>query len=67
MKYYKCEYLGIIGVQDKNIHHTSGEHTCLTGNGIHNWIRTKDLKDTYEEAQKQTEFAEFLGFEKEKS
>lgn len=46
--------LGVIGIPIDNIKHQDGEYTFLVGRtSKYQWIRTKDLFDTREEAEKQ--------------
>ena len=53
-RYYNSgDILGVIGISLDNIKHQDGEHTFLTGRQPkHQWIRTIDLYNTREEAEK---------------
>jgi hypothetical protein len=58
-KYYNAgKQLGVIGIPIENIKGSDGEYTFILS-GNRNWIFTKDLKNSREEALK-SDIANFL-------
>jgi hypothetical protein len=53
-RYYNSgDILGVVGIPLNNIKHQDGEHTFLVGiNPKYQWIKTTDLFDSREEAEK---------------
>lgn len=65
-RYYNSgSALGVIGIPIDSIAHQDGEHTFLPGRKPeYQWIRTADLFDTREEAEKSPAAEFFINFDK---